>query len=198
MAFVNELFPNLKLIHGLQKSVVLPTSIVGNSSKEYRIRKLTNYRSQWVWPSRSMLAEDREALLQFYSEVASFSLNSFKFKCPVDNQWNLTPLLYTGSANQFYLTTRGTGGTHPVYHLGGDIVVRNGATPVSYTQTVVNGNPVITVPGYTSNINISGTYYHAARFDQSTLGWTMEALASDNSSLIDSLGDISLIEVFEY
>lgn len=203
MAFADTLFPNanLKLIHGFRKGVVLPTTIVGNSSVEYRIRKVSNYRSTWQWPARSMLATDREAVVQFFTETASFSLISFKFKCPVLNQWSLTPLLYTGASNQFYLTARGSADTHPIFHLGNDVVVRVGTTALTsgqWSKSVVNGVPVITVPGHTSNVNISGTFYHAARFDQSSLDWTMEALASDNSSFVDSLGDISLIEVFEY
>lgn len=197
--FVNQLFPNPKLIHGLQKSYTSPVMIVGNTQVEYRIKKLANYRTAWTWPARLMLQSDRIAISAFYTDVAAFSLNSFLFKDPGGSKWDLTPLTYTGTGNYFYLTTRGNQDTHPVFHLGGDVVVRDSSgTVLTYTFSVVNGQPVISVPGYTSGINISGTFYHAVRFDQSKMNWSMEALAADNSGYVDNLGDINLIEVFEY
>lgn len=197
--FVNQLFPNPKLIHGLQKSYESSVLIVGNTQVEYRIKKLANYRTAWTWPARMMLQSDRIAISSFYTDVAAFSLNSFLFKDPGGSSWNLTPLAYTGVSNYFYLTTRGTSDTHPVFHLGSDVVVRNSSgTPVSYTFSVVNGQPVIAVPGYTSGITITGTFYFAVRFDQPKMNWSMEVLASDNTGYGDNLGDISLIEVFEY
>src|SRR5574343_331459 len=117
MAFVNQLFPNLKLISGLKKSYASPTTIVGNGLVEYRIRKTANYITTWNWPSRLLLTADREAITTFYTEVANFSLNSFKFKDPDLHSWNLTPLTYTGTGNYFYLTTRGQASTHPVFHI---------------------------------------------------------------------------------
>jgi hypothetical protein len=198
MAFVNALFPNPRLLHDLRKTVALPTTIVGNSSVEYRIRKLANYRSAWVWPSRSLLVADSEAIQQFYTETAQFSLNSFKFQDPTLCKWTLTPLTYSGSGNNFYLTTRGTQDTHPVFHLGGDVVVKVGATTTAFTKVIVNGVPMVNVPGATSNVNITGTFYHAARFDQAEMERTLAALNTDNSARADVLGDVSLIEVFEY
>lgn len=200
MAFVNTLFPhsNLRLIHGLQKSVSAPTTIVGNANSEYRIKKFKNYITSWRFPARLLSATDRRAIALFFTETAQFGLNSFKFLDPDLNQWALTPLTYTGAANKFYLTTRGNQDTHPVFHLGGDVVVRVGSTPTAYTMSVDGGVPVITVAGATSNVNISGTFYHAARFDQASMGWSLEALASDNTPYGDNLGDITLQEVFEY
>lgn len=198
MAFVDQLFPNPKLIHGLQKSVASPTTIVGNNQVEYRIRKLANYRTLWSWPARLMYATDRDTISKFYTEVANFSLNSFKFKDPGLHKWNLTPLTYTGTANYFYLTSRGTADTHPIFHIDADCVVKVGSTTTAFTKTVVDGQPVISVAGATSNVNITGTFYHAVRFNQAEMGWTMAALASDNSGYADELDDIQLIEVFEY
>lgn len=199
MSFVDTLFPNPKLIHGLEKSVSNPVLVVGNSQVEYRVKKLANYRTSWKWPARGMLSSDRKTLATFYTEIAAFSLNSFKFKDPDGSNWNLTPLLYTGTSNLFYLTTGGTANTHPVFHLGPDVIVKNSSgTSVSFTQQITNGVPMINVPGYTSGLTISGTFYHAVRFDQATMNWSMELLASDNTAYGDNVGDISLIEVFEY
>lgn len=196
MAFVNSTFPNLKLIHGLQREMILPTTVVTNGSAEYRINRLQNYRLRWTWPSRMMKAEDRKALALFFSDTALGSLNSFKFKDPDVNTWSSTPLVYSGSSNRFFLRTGID--NHPVFHLDADVVVRSGATPVSFTKTVVNGIPYVTVPGYTSGLTISGTFYFAARFDQTNLGWASMALNSSNQSIGDQMDDVVLTEVFEY
>lgn len=195
--YVDTLFPNLKLIHGMQKSIQRPTVIVGNLNTEYRLTKISNFRTTWTWPSRAMLASDRKALATFYTDVANFALNSFKFKDPDGSSWVLSNLKYTGNGNYFYCTS-GESSSHPIFHPGPDTVIKSGSTSVPFTFEIVNGVPCFKVPGYTSGLTVSGTYYYAVRFDQASIGWTMEALASDNSAYVDNLGDITLIEVFEY
>jgi hypothetical protein len=200
MAFVNTLFPttNLRLIHGLRKTISAPTTIVGNGNSEYRIKKLKNFISSWVYPARILSSVDRKAIALFFTDVAQFGLNSFKYQDPDLCTWVNTPLTYSGADNKFYLTTRGSADTHPVFHLGGDIVVKASGTPVSYTQAYTNNVPTIIVAGATSGITISGTFYHCARFDQASMSWSSEVLNSDNSNYGDNLGDISLVEVFEH
>lgn len=199
MAFINTLFPtsSLRLIHGFQKSIASPVAIVGNSTTEYRIKKLANYRTSWRYPSRLLSVSDRRILTNFFTDVADSGLNSFKFLDPDAQPWANTALTYAGSGNLFYLTSRGSD-THPIYHLGPDVVVKIGTTPTAYTRVITNGVPMISVAGATSNVNISGSFYYAARFNQSELAWAMEGLSSTNTASIDSLSDISLIEVFEY
>jgi hypothetical protein len=143
-------------------------------------------------------AADRKAIALFYTEVAEFGLNSFKYKDPDLHSWSLTPLTYSGAGNKFYLTTLGTADTHPVFHLGTDIVVKVGATTSSYTKVIEGNVPYIVVPGATAGVTISGTFYHVARFDQASLSWSAEVLNTDNTNYGDNLGDISLLEVFEY
>lgn len=200
MAFVDTLFPSssLRLIHGFQKSIANPTTVVGNSAYEYRVRKLRHYRTSWKYPARLLSSIDRKTVANFYTDVAQFGLNSFKFLDPDIQKWNLTPLQYTGADNLFYLTARGTGDAHPIFHLGPDVVVKVGTANTTFTRVITNGVPMIHVPSATSGVTISGTFYHAARFAQDELAWSMEVLSNDNSSAGDNLGDISLIEVFEY
>jgi hypothetical protein len=195
MAFVNALFPNLKLIHGLERNFNLPTTVVTNGGAEYRLNKLTNYRTTWKWPARLIRAEDRKAMALFYTDTAMGSLYSFKFKDPDLNTWTNTPLVYTGSSNNFFL--RSPLDTHPIFNLDADVAIKSGSTVVAHSVVVVNGVPCAHVAGYTSGLTISGTFYFSARFDQGQLNWVMSALASDNTSLGDDIGDISLIEVFE-
>ena len=200
MAFVDTLFPtsSLRLVHGFQKSIANPTTIVGNAASEYRIKKLRHYRTTWRYPARLLSTADRKILSNFLTDTAQFGLNSFKFLDPDIQKWSLTPLQYTGTGNLFYLTARGAGDSHPIFHLGPDVVVKVGATNSAYTKVITDGVPMINVPGATSNVNISGTFYHAARFAQDELAWSLEVLGTDNSPAGDNLGDLTLIEVFEY
>lgn len=197
MAFVNSLFPNPRLIHDLEREIGAATTIIGNGNQEYRIQKQSNYRIRWKWPSRAMLSVDSQELSQFMAEVANFSLNSFKFKDPYINTWTETQLLYTGVGTKYYLTTKGNQDTHPVFHLGGDVVVKKDGVVTTYTQSNTGGVPVIEVPA-TGTITISGTFYFAARFDQPAFGLAMSALNTANGPLADTIGDIALVEVFEY
>lgn len=199
MAFVDSLFPtsSLRLIHGFQKSIANPTTIVGNAASEYRIKRLKHYRTQWRYPARLLSSADRKVLANFLTDTAEFGLKSFKFKDPDNNQWLDTPLAHVND-HKFALTVRGAGDSHPIFHYGGDVVVKHNGTPVSATKSVVDGVPVITVPGATSNVTISGTFYYAARFAQDELGWSLEVLDTNNNPAGDNLGDIALIEVFEY
>jgi hypothetical protein len=111
-------------------------------------------------------------------------------------------LTYAGSGNYFYLTTRGTADTHPVFHIGSDVVVSNSSNvSVSFTKTLLNGKPVISVPGYTSGVTITGTFYYAVRFDQARMDWSIEVLTPgdvNNTPYGDNIGDLALLEVFEY
>lgn len=196
MAFVNSLFPNPKLVHDLQRAIAQPTTIVSNGSAEFRINKLANYRITWKWPSRLIKVEDRKAIATFYSDTAQGGLYSFKFKDPDLNAWNNTALVYTGSGTKFYL--KSPLDNHPIFHPDAGVLVKSAGTPVSYTVKVINGVPVVDVPGYTSGLTITGTFYFAARFAQADLSWALAALNSSNESVGDNLGDIDLAEVFEH
>lgn len=194
--FQNSTFPELKLIHGLQRSYILPTTIVTNGASEYRLNRLSSYRIRWRWPARLIRAEDRKAMATFYTETAKGGLYSFKFKDPDNFSFNATPLVYSGSSNRFFL--RSPLDTHPIFHLDANVQVLNGSTPVAFTKEVVNGVPYINAPTFTSGLTITGTFYYAARFDQGNLDWVMAALNTSNASVADEVADITLLEVFEH
>lgn len=198
MAFVPTLFPNPRLIHDLQVRVSRPTTIVGNSTVESRISKLRHHRKQWIWPSRAMYSSDRRIIQEFMSDVAQFGLNSFLFRDPDRHTWNNVSLQWAGFADKFKLTERGVD-DHPIYHLD-EVTVRVAGVITAYSQQIYNGIPVIAVAGAGegSAVTISGSYLYAARFDQSDISYGLTALAGDNSPLADTLGDIALIETFEY
>ena len=203
MAFINALFPNPKLISGLQVGFMLPTTIVGSGSSEYRIQKLQHFKKKWVWPSRAMSTVDRRIIQNFLIDTARFSLNSFKFLDPDNNNWSNTPLAWASSSS-FYLTERGGADTHPIFRYDTNVVVMLNGSPVSVTQTTFNGLPVIVVPGANSgsNVTISGTFFFAARYDSADFNMSLSALqwsgvGSGSKPFVDTVDNISLIEVFE-
>ena len=124
MAYQNILFPNPKLIHGLQKEVVKQTKIITNGNKEFRINKQANFRQRWTWPARAMSQTDIDAIVTF-ADTVDMALDSFNFYCPIKKQ------------------------TFKV------------------------------------------------RFEDASVSMTVEALSSNNSVIYSTIGDISLIEVFE-
>ena len=84
MTYVNELFPNPKLVHGLTKEIGASTKIISNGNTEYRIQKSTP-RRRWTWSSRAMSKADRDAIIAF-ARNRKFALESFNFYCPIEKQ----------------------------------------------------------------------------------------------------------------
>jgi hypothetical protein len=197
MAFVDSIFPNPKLIHDLQRTVGASTTIIGNGNREYRIQKQQNYNTAWTWPSRAMSSADAQAIALFITETANFGFYSFKFKDPYYNTWTDTELAYTGTGTKYYLTLKGNADTHPIFHLGTDIVVKRNGVGTTYTKQIVNGVPMIEVPA-TGTITISGTFYFGTRLGGAEFSQSMTALTSSNGPAADTIGDIQLVEVFEY
>ena len=85
MAYQNILFPNPKLIHGLQKEIVKQTKIVSNGNTEYRISKNANFRQRWTWPARAMSQTDINTILAF-ADTVDMAKDSFNFYCPIKKQ----------------------------------------------------------------------------------------------------------------
>ena len=83
MAYQAILFPNPKLVHGLKKEIIQPSTIVTNGSVEYRILKMQNPRRRWVWQGRAMSNVDKEAIISFANSV-DMALDSFRFYDPFD------------------------------------------------------------------------------------------------------------------
>lgn len=85
MAYQNILFPNPKLIHGLQKEIIKQTKVVSNGNTEFRITKNASCRQRWTWPSRAMLHSDIDAIIAFADSV-DMAKDSFNFYCPIRKQ----------------------------------------------------------------------------------------------------------------
>jgi hypothetical protein len=214
MTFINTTLVNPKLIHGFEREVGGPITVVTNGYSEYRISKVSTYRIKWNWPARLMKFEDRRDLAFFFRTTAGFGLHSFKFTDPDDYRWGnwwmvndvrtwigqgFTPGPYGPNK---YKCQRANMDNHPIFHPNNDVVITT-TSPIApvilpHTFAIENGIPMFTVPGHTGDIRVNGTFNYAARFDQTTMGWAMAALNSDNTSMGDNVGDVRLIEVFEH
>lgn len=202
MAFQNIIMPKLKLIHGVQKSVVDPVSVIGNGTRETRRKQNRYERFVWRFPSRSVLQESKQELHQFFRGVSA-SLDSFLFQDPDFPEFYNTTLTHkTGST--WYLELPGG---HPVFNpvMGSLTFKVNGVTKAATFAIDADGRPTVTVTDSTNitGVTVSGPVYLTIRLN-STLSWTISAMDKSPSGadctptpLIVDMADIELIEVFE-
>ena len=200
MAFQNVVFPNLKLIHGLKKSVSLPVSVVSNGAKEYRISRMQFDKFRWTYPGRLITETDKRSLYQFFKQVNG-SLDSFKFQDPAYPDWTGEQLSFSSSPSGWKFNFPGSL-NHPLYVYDPSMIVkRNGnVTAWSHFVSSSDGKPYLGISGSSSGDTItvtSGKIYLAARFD-SGISWSVDALDENNRPSIVNLDALSLSEVFEY
>ena len=81
MAYQNINFPTLKLIHDFRTEAILPTTIVSNFAKVYRINRYASGRSRYTFPARNLTAADWTTLYNFINAVG-FKRDSFNFVIP--------------------------------------------------------------------------------------------------------------------
>lgn len=222
MAFQNIIMPKLKLIHGVQKSVVDPVSVIGNGTRETRRKQNRYERFVWRFPSRSILQESKQELHQFFRGVSA-SLDSFLFQDP-DRPELVNEFLggsravdTPGYEDYWYFEVDG----HPLFNHPDtsqlDIKI-NGDTFYADWWVFIhptNGRPMILIPGSFSAagyiagsvvhpVIINGPIYLTVRLN-STLSWTISAMDKSPSGAtctptptIVDMADIELIEVFEH
>ena len=193
MAFMNVQFPELRLIHGISKTRGDNTVVFGNGYNEYRIRRSSIDPWTWTYPARDLIVEDAVELVDFYNSVDG-GLNSFKFKDPDDYAWDLMTLEFYKDDKWKVKSNLGSPisyGTIISAYLG---LVDQGARTILLDDDV----PYIQIIGSTSgsNVQISGTFTHVARF-ASPLTYSMNALDVNNDTLAVGISAFSLKEVDE-
>lgn len=197
MAFQNIVFPNLKLIHGLKKSALLPVSIVTNGSSEFRIARMRFDKFTWTYPGRVIMAADKLALYNFYKTVHG-ATDSFKFADPDYPAWTGETL--TWSSGTYWKFNFPNSVDHPLFNYDSAMVVKKNGSTVTWAHAIVNGLPYLSIPSAISSDVItvtSGAIYLAARFDQA-MSWSLEALDTNNKPYIVNLDNLTLQEVFEH
>ena len=205
MPFKNVTFPNLKLIHGLQKSVAEDTTFIKNARQnlEDRVKKSKWPQYSWAYQGRAISRADMEELLAFYNDVEGTHY-SFKFSDPDYPELN-SALLAHSTGTEWFLNIpydTNTAGRHPIFHVNtGSLSVTVDGSPVVINSFSVNsdGLPVISVLGTvgTEVVRVSGPFWHAARFNMN-LDWSLTALDQSNTPSYVTTNTIQLVERFEY
>lgn len=219
MAFVNTTFPELKLKHGLQKSVVDPVSITGNGTREIRRRQNKWERFVWDIPARNLLEADKQAVLAFLRSV-NMGQDSFLYRDPtIPTLTDVKLPRYTGGVNTRQLVIPyGVPDSlsllddrlkHPLYRasITGLTFKKNG-TPITGTYVSgfdLTGFRTVSFSGVvgTDTITVSGTPLFVVRFN-GTLGWNIQAMSlpaggacGDVTPSVVELNDFQLVEVYE-
>jgi len=199
MAFINEQFPSVKLVHGVKKSIIDPVAVVTNGNQEFRIKKNRFPRFNWEIPSANVTEETKLEMNAFLA-AKDHSLDSFKFSDP--DQVTLTDgLMLSKSGSDWYFNIpfdSTTTGNHPIFHSDNLTATRNGSPATISGTSVVDGLPIITITGSSPGdvIKITGEIFFAVRLDSAT-GWSLQALNGDNTPNIIGYSTLKLIEVFE-
>ncbi len=81
MAYQNINFPTFRLVHGFRLEKILPTTVVSNFSKEYRINRYSAERTRFVFPARNIVEADWVTLSNFINTVGH-KRDSFNFTPP--------------------------------------------------------------------------------------------------------------------
>ena len=204
MAFQNVVMPQIKLIHGVQKTVIDPVTIIGNGARETRRKQNRYERFSWNYPSRSILAESKQELHEFFAGMGS-SLDSFLMIDPDFPDFAGMQLTEFAAPNWYFETPTG----HPYFNpvMSGLTFKVNGVTK---TATFFNGDdngalgrPYVSVanslPG--DIVTVSGPAHLTVRLN-GTLAWNISAMVKNGTcsptpTIVD-MSDLSLVEVFEY
>jgi len=202
MAFQDELFPSVKLVHGVGKSILDPVAIVSNGNTEYRIKRNRYERYQWSIPSNNITDEDKLSISGFLADK-DYALDSFKFQDP--DLPSLTGALLANDSGSLWLLNipfdENTAGNHRIWHIDDTVATAtiNGGAPqsVSFAWNS-DGNPIIIVAGSvpTDVVRFTGDIEFVVRLD-STIGWSIKSTNGVNTPTIVGYSEIKLIEVFE-
>lgn len=200
MTFQYKIFPDLRLKHGVEKTINDPVAITSNGNREIRRKINKTERYSWNIPARNLLQADMQAIIDFSRTVTS-SVDSFLYKDPTMPELVNQPLtrMFADGLNYFALYHSGThpvmnllaGGNLPQFDLFNDAVVikRNGVVVDKNTINLAyNKDPstlgrpdlprtTILSSNWAANdvITYTGPIYHTVRLD-SMISYRIAAL----------------------
>jgi hypothetical protein len=123
MSFQYLTFPELRLKHGIEKSVNDPVSITSNGNREIRRRINAVERYSWNIPSRYLVQSDMEALVNFFGTVTS-SVDSFLYRDPtMPEAVNLQLKPFTQGGVVYFAMYHS--GYHPILNFGNNSSVNS-------------------------------------------------------------------------
>lgn len=216
MAFEREVFPEVKLKHGVGKSVVFPVSTITNGNVEYRNSRISRERFKFTIQTKNLLQADKEAIRGFFTN-RSHALNSFLFQDPDIPSLDDAILSYhSGSGNSKWIVAlpidSSTPGNHWIYNIGSNgsgspltgsplptATVNASPETISAFTIESDGTPTITVANSDNGdtVRLTAEIYFVVRLD-STLNYVLGALNINNRTAGVAMNQIVLQEVYEY
>lgn len=200
MGFQAVTFPDLKMLHNIQRSESAPVKVVGNFTKQYRIKKHRWPRYDWTIPSHSLKVEDANILRDFLISV-DYTLDSFRFVDPYVTAFPSSGALHilTHSTGEYWLlnTPEGKPIFNPIMSELSFYHNSSGRTPTFSIDAT--GNPVVYFSGssFGDTVIVIGNIYMTARFD-TTFATSIVAMDSNNAPIGLAIGEMKITEVFEY
>lgn len=208
MAFHDVVFPQLAC-KGITRSEDVIMETIGNGTTEARHTPVEWGRFTWNISSVGQHADVIRAANSFIRR-RHYRVNSFKFKDPVYPELDEDVLgHYSGTRWKLYLseydeTGNKVAGVHPIFHPDmSNLTIKRNGSPTSGTFSVIDGEPILTIPGSisTDTITVSGPYWLSVRL-ASVWSWTTVTLTDEGYTDVGPhavrTGDIVLQEVFEY
>jgi len=115
MSFQYKIFPELRLKHGVEKTINDPVSITSNGNREIRRKVNKTERYSWTIPARNLMQDDMQAIIDFSRSVVS-SQHSFLYRDPTMPELVDHPLtkIYANGTQYFALYHSGL---HPVINM---------------------------------------------------------------------------------
>ena len=183
----------------------VPIEITSNGTIEDRSTPVRWGGFKWTIKSIGNDSVTMNILTSFFRQ-RHYRQYSFKYRDPAYPELDNEVLgHYSGTGWKLYLSDYDTdgvtkiAGSHPVFlpDMPNIDVTVNGS-PDSGTFSVIDGEPILTIPGSisTDEVKVSGPYWLAARLSGSW-GWTVATL-NDSGPNSGRTVDIVLNEVFEY
>lgn len=185
----------------VSKEEIYPVDVMTNGMNEYRTTPFDWEYYVWTIPSWNIVTETKDSIAKFLRQRRQ-GLRSFLYQDPNMPRLESNKIGHV-AGNQWLLTIaygHDDVGNHPVFHPGSDLVVhRNGFQVSNASFSIVDGRPIVSVPGSVASdvIRVTCDLYFAVRLN-SSFGWTIQALNSNAQAAIVRHTDIVLKEVFEF
>lgn len=167
MSFQYKIFPELRLKHGVEKTINDPVSITSNGNREIRRKINKTARYSWNIPSRNLMQDEIEAIVKFADEVGT---DSFLYKDPTLPELIDQPLtpMDTGPGTGYWFGLYHSG-LHPVLNLGS---YGTGVFESWEVGSMLSPDIVIKINGVPIDFSI-GTYGTKMNFTPSLFGSTL-------------------------
>lgn len=225
MTFQLIKFPELRLKHGIEKTINDPVNITTNGNREIRRKLNKTERYSWKIPARMLYQEDMDEIVEFFNTTQS-SMDTFLYRDPTKPELIAQSLkAFTSGGTLWFLCLHS--GNHPIINLGAsgfsalwdmsDLVIKRNGVVVNQSSITVSMNhdfgdaapyPRCTAirptgGGWSAGdiITIGGPIYSTVRFD-SMVSYKIAAmqkssLITGDCEVVPTVSELSDIQLME-